>query len=37
MQQAVNTPPATYEAVIKVSPNPKLLGSAESKGYPLVG
>lgn len=26
MQQAVNTPPATYEAVIKVSPQPQAIG-----------
>jgi transposase-like protein len=27
MQQAVNTPPATYEAVIKVSPQPQAMGA----------
>lgn len=27
MQQAVNTPPATYEAVIKVSPSPQAMGA----------
>ena len=27
MQQAVNTPPATYEAMIKVSPQPQAIGA----------
>ena len=37
MQQAVDAPPATYEAIIKVDPpHHNLLGSAESRGYPLV-